>query len=356
MTTANTRYDEEYDVVVIGAGIGGLTCAAYLSKNGVNVKVLEQHYMPGGCCSSFKRGGFKFDAGVLHLTGGKESGAFKRVLAALEIEDALEFKEQFQRFVFPDLTYDSSRDLESLPSKLIELFPQEKAGISTLFSTIKSIYEDVRQLPTLSARLSQYKNSSFQELMDSYVSDIRLKALISANWHLWNPMWKNSAIDYSALMVTEQLRGYYYPLGGIQAIPDVLVRVLKEYGGEIEYRAIVDKIILDNNTAVGIETAKGKRIRADKIVSNVAARSTLFNMIGEDNLPGDFVQMCHQLEISLSAFYVYLGVDMDPRTLGIDAPEIIVYESYDNTEEWTRLLKGEIAIPCFGIAIPTYLD
>src|SRR4030042_6088839 len=109
------RFDEEYDVAVIGAGIGGLTCAAYLAGKGKKVKVFEQHFVPGGCCTSFSRKGVKFDAGVLHLTGGKESGAFQKVLSALEIENEFEFKEQFQRFVFPDLTLDSSRDVEYLP-------------------------------------------------------------------------------------------------------------------------------------------------------------------------------------------------------------------------------------------------
>ena len=51
--SAGKGFDEEYDVVVIGAGIGGLACAAYLAKRGKRVKVLEQHYVPGGCCTSF---------------------------------------------------------------------------------------------------------------------------------------------------------------------------------------------------------------------------------------------------------------------------------------------------------------
>ena len=67
---ADKSFDEETDVVVIGAGIGGLTCGSYLAKHGKRVKVLEQHYVPGGCCTSFSRKGFQFDAGVLHLTGG----------------------------------------------------------------------------------------------------------------------------------------------------------------------------------------------------------------------------------------------------------------------------------------------
>ncbi|HEY49278.1 MAG TPA: NAD(P)/FAD-dependent oxidoreductase, partial [Dehalococcoidia bacterium] len=316
----------------------------------------EQHYVPGGCCTSFSRKGFRFDAGVLHLTGGKESGAFQRVLSTLEMEDELEFKEQFQRFVFPDLYLDSTRDLEYLPEKLKELFPQEAEGITGLFSVIRSMYEDVTKLPRLSPLLTKYREKSIQELVDEYVKDPKLKALVNANWHLWNPAWKNSAIDYTALLITEQLRGYFYPLGGIQAVPDAFVRVLERYGGEIELRTFVDRIILEEGKAAGVETQKGKRIRASQVVSNAAARATFLNMVGEGNLPKGFVASLNQLEISLSAFYVYLGVDIDPRAAGIEAPETIVYETYDNTEEWELLLQGEVSIPCFGIAVPTFLD
>lgn len=356
MTKQSRHFDEEYDIVVIGAGIGGLTCAAYLAKKGMKVKVFEQHYVPGGCCSSFSRKGFKFDAGVLHLTGGKESGAFQRVLSALEMENEFEFKEQFQRFVFPGLTIDSSKDAKALPRQLKELFPDEKKGITSFFNTITGIYEDIKKLPTLSPLLAKYKASSFQDLVNEHIKDAKLKAIVYANWHLWYPMWRSSAVDYAALLITEQLRGYYYPVGGIQSVPDALVRVLKRHGGEIEYKTFVDKIILEKGKAAGIETRKGKRIRAGQVVSNIAARSTFLNLVGKENLPKDFVKTLDRLEISLSSFYVYLGVDMDPRTAGVDAPETIVYETYDNTKEWNRLLRGEPAIPCFGIAIPTLVD
>lgn len=350
------RFDEEYDVAVIGAGVGGLTCAAYLAKQGKKVKVFEQHFAPGGCCTSFSRQGFKFDAGVLHLTGGKESGAFQKVLSALEMEQELEFREQFQRFVFPDFTYESTRKLDDFPNRLKEMFPKEKRGITGLFDTINQIYDDVKKLPALSPLLEKYRGKSYEELVDEHIKDIKLKALVNANWHLWNPMWKNSAIDFASLTVSETIRGYFYPMGGVQAVPDALVRVLKRYGGEIEYRTLADRIIVENGRAIGIVTQKGKRIKAKQVVSNIAARATFLNLIGEENLPADFIAMLDRLEVSLSAFYVYLGVDIDPREAGLDAPETIVYESYDNRKEWELLLQGEPSIPCFGIAVPTYMD
>ncbi|MBE0480258.1 MAG: NAD(P)/FAD-dependent oxidoreductase [Dehalococcoidia bacterium] len=349
-------FDEQVQVVVIGSGIGGLACAVHLAKQGLKVKVFEQHHIPGGCCTSFSRKGFKFDAGVLHLTGGNESGAFERVVTALGMQDEFAFREQTQRFIFPGLTLDSSRGIDSLPRQLGMLFPREKEGIEGLFATIKSIYDDVKHLPRLTPLLSRYKDKSFQELMDEYVRDPELKALASSNWHLWNPTWKNSAIDYSALLVTEQLRGYFYPVGGMQAIPDTFVRILKKHGGEIEFRACVDRILVGNGRACWVRLRNGRSVQAEHVVSNVAARATFLNLVGVESLPKGFTASLDQLEISLSAFYVYLGVDIDPRKHGLVAPETIVYESFDNSKEWQRLLDGGLSIPCFGIAVPTYLD
>jgi prolycopene isomerase len=218
------------------------------------------------------------------------------------------------------------------------------------------IYADVRHLPELTPVIARYRGSSFQELLDEHIEDQRLKALVTANWHLWNPNWRNSAVDYAALVTTEQLRGYYYPIGGIQAIPDALARCLEGHGGDIEYRSLVERILVRDGAAAGVETAKGKRIGAEIVVSNVAARATFLDLVGEAHLPAEFAESLRRLEVSLSAFYVYLGVDIDPRDSGLDAPETIVYETYDNTREWERLIGGEPSIPCFGIAVPTYLD
>jgi len=353
---AHKGFDEETDVVVIGAGIGGLTCGAYLAKHGKRVKVLEQHYVPGGCCTSFSRKGFRFDAGVLHLTGGKESGAFQRVLQALDMEDDLDFREQYQRFVFPDISLDSSRDATEWPSRLKDLFPEEAEGIGRVFDTIGRLYDGVARTGQASSLMEKYRDRSFQDLLDEYLRDPRLKALVSANWHLWHPNWRNSAVDYAALLVTEQSRGYFYPMGGIQSVPDALVRTLERYGGQIEYKTLVDRITVRDGAAVGVETSKGKHIRADQVVSNSAARRTFLNMVGEQHLPADFVAGLRRMEISLSALYVYLGVDLDPREAGLDAPETIVYETYDNTREWELLLHGGPSVPCFGIAVPTYID
>jgi len=350
------KWDEELDVVVIGAGIGGLTCASYLAKMGKRVKVFEQHHVAGGCCTSFRRDGFRFDAGVLHIAGGKESGAFRHVLLALDIAHELEFEEVFLHYLFPDVRLTSSRDLWHAPRVLSQMFPEERAGIEGLFDTMRSIHADVKRLPILSPLLSRYKESSFQELMDAYVSDARLRSLISANWHLWNPVWKNSAIDYAALLVNETLRGYFYPKGGMQAIPDALIRALRRYGGGIELGTMVHKIVVEDGKAAGIETTEGKRVRAQHVVSNAAARSTFLTLMGEENLPKEFVASLDRLEVSLSSFYVYLGVEMDPRGAGIHAPETIVYESYDNSRDWELLLKGKISVPCFGIAVPTLQD
>ena len=75
----------EYDVIVIGAGIGGLVCAALLAKGGLKTLVLEQHHLPGGYCTSFKRKEFAFDAAVHFVEGAGENGQFLEILKELGV-------------------------------------------------------------------------------------------------------------------------------------------------------------------------------------------------------------------------------------------------------------------------------
>ena len=84
---------DKYDVIVIGAGIGGLTCGAFLAKEGLSVLVAEQHSKPGGYCTSFQRKGFTFDAGFDFFVGVETGGMVNNILAELGLKDEIDFIE-----------------------------------------------------------------------------------------------------------------------------------------------------------------------------------------------------------------------------------------------------------------------
>ena len=83
----------EYDVAIIGAGIGGLVCGCYLAKSGLKTLIIEQHDKPGGYCTSFSRGGYRFDAGV-HYFGGVKKRFFGNILKELKVDNAIKFNKE----------------------------------------------------------------------------------------------------------------------------------------------------------------------------------------------------------------------------------------------------------------------
>jgi prolycopene isomerase len=105
-----------------------------------------------------------------------------------------------------------------------------------------------------------------------------------------------------------------------------------------------------------VETKDGRRVGTQQIISNIAARATFFNLIGEEKLPTNYTATLRKNEVSLSGFYVYLGIDCDPKEAGITVQHSMVYETYDVSKGWELLLKGEFVIPFFGLSEPTLVD
>ncbi|MBP1761247.1 MAG: hypothetical protein H6Q64_789, partial [Firmicutes bacterium] len=141
----------EYDVVVIGAGNGGLTAAASLAQKGMKVLMLERHNVPGGCATSFCRGRFEFEVALHQLSGfGTEAkpGPLRMFLDGLGVVDKLDWvaMENLYRVVLPgELDLILSSDREKMIATLQERFPQDSQAIADFFDLVyKFFYEVIR--------------------------------------------------------------------------------------------------------------------------------------------------------------------------------------------------------------------
>ena len=135
-----------YDAIIIGSGIGGLSCAAYLARNGQKVIVLEKHNVPGGYATSFKRGEYTFDSAFHMLDGVGKGQLWRSYFDKCGIEDSVEFiklKYSF-RIIFPehDIRLPSG-NLPEVINVLEQNFPNEKEGIQSLFKEMINIYKDL---------------------------------------------------------------------------------------------------------------------------------------------------------------------------------------------------------------------
>lgn len=292
--------DEKYDVAIIGAGIGGLVCGCYLVKAGLRVLICEQHYEPGGCCTSFNRKGFIFDVGVHYLGSLREGGVLFNILKDLELLDRIKFitNDPTDRIITPDKTIFIRKDMLKTKEELISHFPKEKENINRFFDFITN--KDFLYI------YSKTKNLTFKQLLDNFFYDFKLKSILSILLgNLGLSPSQASALVSIVLYQEFILDGGYYPKGGIQVLPNLLVEYFKEIGGEILFSTKVKRIITINKKAIGIKIKDDKNIFSDFTVSNADATLTFKELLDcycNENSTID------KLKVSSSAFILYLGL------------------------------------------------
>ncbi len=330
----------ETDVLVIGSGIGGLTAAALLAKNGRRVTVIEQHTIPGGYSHSWKRmihGPFgraraQFDAGVHDVSGTHPGGTLDNILRRLGAHDRIEWLPIQQEYVTPALRLQIPEDWETLVSALGERFPADADGVRHLFVEMRAVYDGLFSLAqwplgvprppqTVEAMLDfaakhpkalQWREVSFTTMLDHFLSDPDLKQFLSVLTAYLTDRPEALTVGQMAPIFGFYFNGGRYPAGGAQRIPDALVEVIREGGGEILFKRGVRRILVENGCAVGVELEGGDRLRAAAVISNADLRQTLTTLLDPEHLPADYLKRFGRLEASASGVAVQLVVDFVP--------------------------------------------
>lgn len=361
---------KKYDVIVIGAGLGGLTCGALLAKKGLKTLIFEQHSLPGGYCTSFKRNGFTFDSAVHFVEGLGKKGRFYQILKELRIEKKLGTckLDPLYRVIYPNRSIHVPAKLDEYIELLSTEFPSEEESIYKFFNTVEKLNDETQRLPyplrvwnlvffPMRFRLIfKFYKKTFAEMLSKFFRDEKLKAIISAGWpYVGLPPSQVSAISMCGYLYSAHFEGFYYPRGGTQALADALADALAKYGGELRLGTRVNRILIENGRAVGVETSSGEKIGAKFIVSNADARQTFLQLVNRKWLDKEFVMNLKMMEPSTSFFQAWLGVDIDPRKLGVREVETFLYPSYDIDKIYRTSLRGEIGNGC-GICIPSLVD
>jgi all-trans-retinol 13,14-reductase len=343
------KEENEYDVIIVGAGIGGLACGALLSKRGYRVLVLEQHDKVGGYCSSFARRGFVFNSGVEDVSGLWEKGPISYLLKELGLRKEDLFVKNTRRIIFKGRAIDVPNDSNQFMKLLSEMFPEEEKNIATFFNEAQKAYEECYQdahhygvplsselivkvygekklldYPKEHPHFYDWMNKTFKQKLDEYFENEDLKTLLCALiGYVGSKPDKVLAASALTASMSYFLYGGYYPRGGAQNFAEALRGFIEAHGGRVLLRHRVDKILVEGGRVVGVK-CRDKFFKAPIIVSNANAKTVFLELVGEEHFDREFIEYIKSLKMSPSAFMVFLGVDMDLSsypTLIIDLDE-----------------------------------
>ncbi len=360
-----------YDALIIGGGMGGLSCGAWLARSGMSVAVIEQNTQVGGFCSSYKRNGFNFTLAASEVTGTTENGLIMRTLRALGIEREIEFipLEQGYQVHFPDFSYyiysGGGDARERFMEQFFRLFPSERDGIRGFFDTLVKINEqadyasflgtaprDILRILFKCPAVLKNMSKGIDPFMDSFVKDKRLRAALSINATCANlPPSKMSVLGIAGLLIEGGL-SIPHVKGGAQAVPEAFVNYLRANGGDVLTGKRVEKILVENGTACGVRIAASPPagestagapvdIRARHVVSNASARQTFFSLLDETHTGTLFRKKLRRLEPTPPFCALFLGLDMDLRSLGL-APALHIHTPTYDTEQVFHNLRERL--------------
>ncbi|PIU60177.1 hypothetical protein COS86_00320 [Candidatus Bathyarchaeota archaeon CG07_land_8_20_14_0_80_47_9] len=364
---------DRHDVIVIGAGIGGLTCGAYLSKAGLRTLVVDKNSFLGGYCSVFKRGKFTFHAGPEGIILGKE-GFVTHGLRELGVEKDIEFIriEPLDRTYSCGMEIVTGTNIEEYIKSLQNYFPEDRNSITRFFDIMAKVAREVtspsfeppkglfsmikfvRRFPTT----AKYGRRTFKDVLDSFFKNQRLKFMLGfypSNW-LGIPPSELMAPWAAVVIGLAYMEGLYYPKGGIQKFSDCIADGLKKHGGELMLAKAVSKIIIENGQAIGVELQDGSTLRSKYVVSNADVKQTFQKLVGEKHLQKEFTDYICQLKQSVSGFVVYLGVDADLKQFDSHINYLGEEKEADWDEYHRTLRKGELELRGLGIRIPSNLE
>lgn len=348
---------KQYDVIIIGGGLGGLTAGAKLAKNGKKILLIEQHNVPGGCATSFKRKDYVMEVGLHALDGLDEKDPKKQIFEELGIFDHVDFiaAPEFYRIKNKKIDINLPSSKKDAIKILSEKFPKEKKGIKKFFKTIHSIQNETGKIPVERWKIIAlipffpiiYPYITFNtfrtvgHFIDSIMKNEDLKITLLANlFYYHDDPYSMSLIYFSAAQASYFNGGAHFIKGGSQKLSNYLASVIKHNKGEILLNTLVTKIITKKNKAIGVTYTntlhQNNNAFSKKIIANAAIPNVVYMLSGKSRLLLE--KKTNRLITPCSLISIYIGFKREVKEIG--NKHYSTFLTNDNIKKISEIVKN----------------
>jgi all-trans-retinol 13,14-reductase len=369
------RLAQDYDAIVIGSGIGGLSCAALLSKQGWKVCVLEQHYTAGGYTHSYERHGYEWDPGV-HYIGDVGAPTRTRKMFDFLSERRLAWApmdDEYDRFYIGDKVYCAVAGEQAFRDNLVRQFPDEveaidgylkllarasKASTALAMERVLKPWQRALMWPYLRWLKPGWLYQSAHEVLSKLTDNQELIAVLCGQWGDMGLPPKRSVFMMQAMIARHYLHGGFYPVGGSWRIADSIIPTIQKAGGEVFTYASVERILVEDGRAVGVEMADGHRIDCETVISTAGVYNTFGRLLPPEVVrPLGYDRLLQRVQPSFAYLGVYIGLKHTASELGIPKTNFWIYPHSDFDAAVDAFTEGKTdEFPVVYISFPSAKD
>lgn len=374
----NSRFDKEYDAVVIGAGMGGLMAGVNMAHKGKKTLVLEQHNVPGGFATTFVRGNYEFEATLhemLDVDFVEKNCYVRKILNELGVK--CEFKRVPEAYVLivPDqnLNVCVPFGVDAFINCVEKEVPGIKKSLKKYMSLCKDMYDGINYLIDCDSKgkepnkillatkyhnLLKYAHKTVEEVENEYNFPPKAQSIIHAYWCYQGPSIDRLTFTIWGYMLYGYLEtGAYIPNNRSHALSLSISERIKELGGQIEFSCKVEKIHVTNNKIQGVELSDGTFIKTNCVFSNAHPEIVYGQMISpKEEVPEFAIQKTNAQINTCSSIAIYLGLNANPKDIGINYYEYFISDTMDtkaiHDSMFTMNPHSFLSAICLDNAIP----
>jgi phytoene dehydrogenase-like protein len=352
---------ESWDAVVVGSGLGGLACGAYLCAAGRRTLVLEAHYVAGGNSQAFRRNHhgrlYEFDVGIHYVGECGPEGLITRVLRGLGLADRVRFRpldpDGFSTLHFPGLTFRVPAGWDRYGERLVATFPDEADGLRRVVEVMRTVADAGRRLlggelpmQALAAEAPVFLEWGLRpvpELFAAHGLSPRAQAVLLGEQGDYAVPPSRTSVALHAGLVDHYMRGAFYPEGGGQVLAARLVEAIRAWGGAVRTATPVARVRVEGGRVAGVVLGRDRGVvDAPVVVSNADLKRTVLELVGPEHFAPETVQRVREFRMSLPLFVVYLGLDMDLVAAGLANTNHFLWGGWDIERIYADLEAGRL--------------